>query len=357
MWDLVMDGTITADSDISVSPPGHKKKEGGVDALTLPEKFFWDRTHFVKTVYIPGSTVRGALRNAAARAVAAARAAGQRPMTPKDFLLVAKGGVKDRKKAGEDERTVDHEAMARLRREEPIVSLFGAMAEKIAGRWQIGDAVPDEPLTAPSHKGRGARSHPFQREPDLAGFMDATAYKDFLESDRKVVEANLAEGEAEDLGAKIRREKRRPAPDPEKIEGWTEEKERLEDKTKALREEAGGAVNIQQPLGGWQAIPEGARMRHRMRIRNADADELAWAFFALRRLARDGRLGAHESRGEGYFSAEYGLRLAEDDGDFEDAGTLRIADFALHVESGAPVIRTAFERSAGVLDGVADETA
>ena len=96
-------------------------------------------------------------------------------------------------------------------------------------------------------------------------------------------------------------------------------------------------------------------MRHRMRIGGADAGELAWAFFALRRLARNGRLGAHESRGEGYFSAEYRLRLAEDGGDFEDAGTLRLEDFALRVEGDNPVVRTAFERSAGVLDETADE--
>lgn len=349
MLDLVMDGTITAESDISISPPDHSTKDGRSTVLTLPEKRVWRGADLVTSVYIPGSSIRGALRNGAARACAEARAARQAPMTPDDFMLIAKGGIKDRKEAGKDERVVDHEAASALRRKEPIVSLFGAMAEKIAGRWQVGDAVPDQPVT-PSRKGRGVRSHPFQRQPDLGDFMDEQAYEDFLERDRKIVEANLREDEIEGLRKRIAGEKRRSEPDVAKIEQWEKETIRLKEQMEGLRAEAGGAVNVQQPLGGWQAIPQGTRMSHRMRIRNATEIELAWAFFALRRLARDGRLGAHESRGEGYFSAEYALRLAEDDGEFMDAGILRIVDFRVLIESDFPILRSAFEQSARVLD-------
>ncbi len=350
MLDLVMEGTITALSDISVSPPDHSRKEGGkAQFMTLPEKGIWREGHIHTTIYLPGSSIRGALRNGAARAVAAARARRQSAMTPDQFLLVAKGGVKDRKEAGGDERVVDYEAIARLRREQPIVSLFGAMAEKIAGRWQIGDAVPIEPVTA-SHKGRGVRSHPFQRQPELASFMDREAYEEFLERDKKRVEASVKEKEAEQLDRKIRDERRRPEPDNDCIEKWRDESKALKDQAKQLQEEAGGAVNIQQPLGGWHAIPQGVRMSHRMRLRHVNEDELAWAFFALRQLAREGRLGAHESRGEGYFSAEYMLRLATDDGGFEPVGTLRIEDFDLRIEGGGDILDAACARSKTLLD-------
>ena len=353
MLDLVMTGEILAESDISVSPPDHSEKEGRATVLKLPEKSVWRAGHAETTVYLPGSSIRGALRNGAARAVAAAR----RPrMTPDRFLLVAKGGIKDRKEAGAEERVVDYVAIDKLRREEPIVSLFGAMAEKIAGRWQIGDAVPTQPLT-PSRKGRGVRSHPFQRQPDLAGFMDQEAYRDFLEKDGKTVEANLREDKAERLGVKIRVEKQRREPDNARIETWKAEAEGLKEQVEKLRADAGGAVNVQQLLGGWQAIPEGTRMGHRMRLRDITCDELAWAFFALRRLARDGRLGAHESRGEGYFSAEYDLRLAKDDGDFEPAGRLRIADLDIHLERESCVLKAALECSKTLPDGAPDKAA
>ena len=355
--DLVMTGAITAESDISISPPDHKKKVELATVLTLPEKSVWRGGHIVKTVYIPGSSVRGALRNGAARAVAADRAGRRRRMTPEDFLLIAKGGIKDRREAGRDERIVDYEAAERLRRDEPVVSLFGAMAEKIAGRWQVGDAVPVDPVT-PDRKGRGVRSHPFQRSPELAGYMSEDAYEKFLEQDKKRVEANVDEGKAEGLDKKIRNEKRRPEPDNDRIGEWEAESKKLKEKAGELRKEAGGVVNVQQVLGGWQAIPEGTRMNHRMRLRDVTGDELAWAFFALRRLAREGRLGAHESRGEGYFRAEYGLRLARNGSDFEEAGRLRIEDFGLHLDSEDRVLETAFGRStADLLNPVSEDPA
>lgn len=357
MLDLVMKGTVTAETDISVSPPDHSEKDGRrAPFLALPEKSVWRGGHIVKTVYIPGSSIRGALRNGAARAVAADRAGRQRRMTPEDFLLVAKGGIKDRREAGRDERVVDYEAADKLRRDEPIVSLFGAMAMKIAGRWQVGDAVPVEPVT-PDRKGRGVRSHPFQRQPELAGYMSENAYNEFLEQDKKRVEANVKEGEAESLEGKIRVERGRSEPDYDQIGEWEAKSKELKENIEELRKDAGGTVNIQQILGGWQAIPEGTEMNHRMRLRGVTEDELAWAFFALGRLAREGRLGAHESRGEGYFRAAYKLRLARDGGDFEEAGRLRIEDFGLHLDGGNETLEAALARSADVLDAAPEESA
>lgn len=59
MLDLRMTGTITAESDISVSPPDHSRKEGRTTIMTLPEKSVWDGGELVTTVYVPGSSVRG----------------------------------------------------------------------------------------------------------------------------------------------------------------------------------------------------------------------------------------------------------------------------------------------------------
>lgn len=352
--DLEMTGTMTAESDISVSPPDHSEKRGRSTVMTLPRKSVWRRGNLVTTVYLPGSSLRGALRNTASRAVAAARATGTSPMTPDAFLLLAKGGIKDRKEAGTDERVVNYEAMENLRREQPIVSLFGAMAEKIAGRWQIGDAVPREPLQSPNHKGRGVRSHPFQRQPELAAFMDEKEYESFLEKDAKRVAANVAEDKAKSLDRKIRTEQKLQEPDNERIEKWKDEQKGLKEKVEALRKEAGGVVNIRQLLGGWEAIPAGTEMDHRMRLRGANETELAWAFFALHRLAREGRIGAHESAGEGYFRAEYALRLAVDDGNFRAAGTLRLADRELRIDGDCPILTKALERSKTLPDGNGD---
>ena len=70
----------------------------------------------------------------------------------------------------------------------------------------------------------------------------------------------------------------------------------------------------------------------------------------MRLLAREGRLGAHESRGEGYFSAEYELRLSTNGGDFAPAGALRIADFDVRLEGAKGSIECALKRSGSLLE-------
>lgn len=141
------------------------------------------------------------------------------------------------------------------------------------------------------------RSHPFQRQPELAGFMDEKEYESFLEKDTKRVKANVAEDKAESLDRKIRTEQKLQEPDNEHIEKWKDEQKGLKEEVEALRKEAGGVVNIQQLLGGWEAIPAGTEMNHRMRLRGANETELVWAFFALHRLAWEGRIGAPRVRG------------------------------------------------------------
>ncbi len=349
MLDVTLTGTITAETDISVSPPDHSKKIGLATIQTLPQKSVWQAGQLLTMPYIPASSIRGALRNNASRALAAARARMQNAMTPDDYLLVAKGGIKDRKTAGRDERVVDYEAAAALRKQQPLISLFGAMAEKIIGKWQVGEATPLAPLE-PNHKGRGVRSHPFQREPELAALMDKRSYEAFLETDAKRVEANIAEDKVEGLDRRIWQEKRRPEPDLDKIEAWKTETSDLKAEAEKLRQEAGGVVNVQQVLGGWEAIPAGTEMSHRMRLREVTEEEMAFALFALRCLARQGRLGAHESSGEGYISAEYDIKAAEDGGEFVAAGTLRVAEFRLDLISDHPSLRRAFDRSATILE-------
>ena len=356
--DLVMQGEIRAVSDMAVSPPQHSKKEAGRSTvLLLPEKRIWHEGYLRRTVYLPASTLRGALRNTTAQAIARDRLTRGGPLTPEEYLLLAKGGIKDRKAAGADERVVDYRAAAALRRSQPLVSLFGAMRHKLAGRWQIGDAVPAEPLGDPVRKGQGARSHPFQRQPELGRLMDEAQYRAFLEKDAQRVEANLAESEARRLAGRIAAEQARPEPKLEQIAKWEGNHKKLAARAERLREAAGGVVNVQQPLGGWDAIPQGTRMHHAMRIREATEDELAMAFFALRQLAREGRIGAHEARGEGCFEAQYALRLAFGESEHRCAGTLRLEDFCPTLDSACPVLEQAFARSATLLDAGRDPVA
>ena len=94
-------------------------------------------------------------------------------------------------------------------------------------------------------------------------------------------------------------------------------------------------------------------MDHRMHGCGLSPDELAFLMLGLRKLAREGRFGAHRATGCGYFTAEYALRFAVDsDAELAPAGKIRIADFRLNLETDVAEIREAFERSATILDDV-----
>ncbi len=349
--EILLTGTVTADTDIAVSPPDHAKKVGLATVSTLPTKTVMKGGTTFHTPYIPGSTLRGAIRNALSKAALKAQADADNAMTPEDYLRVAKGGIKDRK-TDVDERVADLELIQQVRSSNPIISLFGAMADKIEGHLRIFDMVPQEPVE-PNWKGHGVRSHPFQREPELTGLVDKAALADFLEADAKRVEGNIHENDAEALDRKIRAEKRKDTPDLDKLEKMERERKEHSDAADACFEAAGGAVNIQQILGGYEAIPEGTVMEHRMHGCGLSPDELAFVMLGLRKLAREGRFGAHGATGCGYFTAEYALRFAVDsDAELAPAGKIRIADFRLDLDTDVTEISEAFQRSATILDDV-----
>ena len=349
--EILLSGHVTADTDIAVSPPEHSKKVGLATVSTLPTKTVIKAGVAVTTPYIPGSTLRGALRNALSKAALKAQAAAEDAMTPQDYLRVAKGGIKERK-TDADERIADLELIQQVRSSNPIISLFGAMAEKIEGHLRVFDMVPLEPVE-PNRKGRGVRSHPFQREPELITLVDQAAMAIFLEADTNRVQGNIHEDKAENFGRKIGAERRKDTPDLDKLAEMERQSQEHRDAAKSCFEAAGGAVNIQQILGGYEAIPEGTVMAHRMHGRDLSADELAFLFLGLRKLAREGCIGAHSATGCGYFTAEYDLRFAVDgDADLVPAGKVEIRDFQLHLETDVEEIREAFERSATVLNDI-----
>jgi CRISPR type IV-associated protein Csf2 len=334
--DLILDGTITGETDIAVSPPDHSRKVGRATVSTLPVKRLYRDGQMQETVYIPAGTLRGRLRNLISQDVLETAAMRKAALSPDDYLWTCKGGIKDRKSG--EEREVDYAAAAKIREMNPIISVFGAMTAKIAGKLCVEDAVPVEAVE-PNHKGRGVRAHPFQRTPELVQFVDESELQEWLEHDAFRVKANTLEDEAERLGLKIYQEKKKQAPDVDLIKSMGEEAKAKEKKAKELFDKAGGAVNIQQILGGHEAIPAGLPMKHHMELRGATDDEAAFFLYALNLWARDGYIGAHRAQGDGRFKADYEASISLDGGDFASAGKVHLGDNSLRVESEDARIR------------------
>jgi hypothetical protein len=89
----------------------------------------------------------------------------------------------------------------------------------------------------------------------------------------------------------------------------------LDARLKAVKEESGTSdVAIGMPLAGWQAIPQGQEMDHRMILRRSNQIELGLLLASLDEFARFPVLGAHYATGCGLVSAEWEFFEVGDEG-------------------------------------------
>ena len=298
-----------------------------------------------ETVYVPPSSLRGRLRHLlTTELMRMQHAADGRVFTPEDYIDTALGGVKDRKAEGEDERKVDLKAIRELRVQNPIVSLFGSMVSGVAGRLMVGDMTPIEPVQ-PTNSGRSVRANPFVRNPAIVDLLDPARFDEFTRLNELRIEAKRVEEAAKRMKQTLAADKRRGRVDDAKAGAAEAEIKALETKAKEGFREAGGAVNVQQPLDGYDLIPEGTRMANRVRLLDGTEVEVALLLLALDLLAKRPLIGGHTAHGCGEIAGEWHARVRDDAG-LRDAGKLRLEPFVgLAAEGLAPALDAAFQRA------------
>ncbi|MGG5818735.1 hypothetical protein [Falsiroseomonas sp. HW251] len=341
MITLLLDGTITAVSPIAIVLPGSEDKRTPAGA---PRKRMLRNGVMEETVYVPPSSLRGRLRHLLTGEVMRLQhAADGRVFTPEDYIDTALGGVKDRKAEGADERLVDLAAIRELRERNPIISMFGSMVSRVASRLMIGDMTPVDPV-APVATGRSVRASPFVRNPAVVGLLDPARFHEFARLNALRTEANRNEDQAEQLKRRAAGAKRAGAPVAD-IGAMEAEAKALAEKAKAGFEQAGGAVNIQQLLDGYDVIPEGTVMTQRMRLVDGTETELAMLLLALHLLAQRPLIGGHTAHGCGEVIGSWTMRLVER-GELREAGTARIEPYAgLVIDDADPLVVGALSRA------------
>jgi hypothetical protein len=270
-------------------------------------------------------------------------AADQRRFTPEDYIDTALGGVKDRKAAGDDERRVDLKAIRAIRERNPVVSLFGSMVGQISGRLMVGDMTPVEPVQA-APTGRSVRANPFARNQTVIGLLDPAQFGAFVRLNDDRLAANRAEDRAQMLKRQLGSRKRAGAETAEiaTIEADMKEFER---QAKDGFEKAGGAVNIQQLLDGYDVIPEGTVMSNRLRLIEGTEVEMALTLLALDLLARRPLIGGHTAHGCGEIAGAWQARIHDGD-TLQAAGTLRLEPFAgLQLENASSILARVHARA------------
>lgn len=212
-------------------------------------------------------------------------------------------------------------------------------------KLHVRSAIPVEPLPPGSAViGAGSRANPLNRDPEIfssgVGFFQPADVQAFITANRTKVDANKLETESERL-VKDARGKRK-AGDKAGADNLEADAKALADQAKAMSASVGGKVNLQQPLGGWQAIPAGAQLRHSMRLERPTATELALFLATLFSFAEYPIIGGHIAAGCGRIKADWSVRIAG-----EIVGRVVIdGEGSCAITSEHPVLQEAAEKAA-----------
>ena len=259
----------------------------------------------LESVFVSGSTIRGAYRHACAD-VWLER---EKTVSIQRYLEVKVGGVKG---SGETPRVGLTERAAYLERD-LFLDLFGAGRSPIGwmhSRLDVGAALPEEPTqpilvngarrdaTSDPEAARGAR-----RRRARGGATTASA------ANRR---RSQAATQARELARRIRQAKR-AGQDTVELEHVhdADAPRRGTDAARDQSELVGSDVSLLLALPGYEAIPTGTVLTHRMFCRHVSQRQMALLMGGLARFAEDPRFGAHRAQGCGRVCVEYAVKRME----------------------------------------------
>ena len=298
MHSYLFTGTLVTLAPLAFSPPGHR---GADHRALLPRMPVPSAAGPVDTVYLAGSTIRGAYRHACAEAWL--ERAGE-AVTLARFLELTVGGVKG---SGEEPRVGLSERAAYLEGD-PFLALFGAGSSPIGwihGRLDVGAALPDEPTQPVVLSGaRGDAT----AAPMLLDVVDADGRAAVLEGLAANRRRSAAAAEGRALARRIR-EARRGMEDTAALEDALDAARTAErDAALVQSQHLGSDVSLRMPLPGYEAMPPGTVLGHRMLCRHVSDVQMALLMGGLERFARDPRFGAHRAHGCGRVRVDYEVK-------------------------------------------------
>ena len=293
-------GTITTVAPLACSPPDHRDRNR---RALLPRMAMLSAAGPFDTVFVPGGAIRGKFRHACADAWLER----ERPVDYLRYLALKVGGVK----GGADERRAGLQARRAFLAREPFLDLFGAGDSDIGwihSRLDVGAALPVEPTQAVVLNGvRGDAA----QDPILFEVLDEGERDRVLES----VEANRrrsqAAGRVRALTGEFRRAKRSDQDTAALERRLTEAERAAEIAAEAQVALVGSEVSLQLPLGGYEAIPPGTALAHRMFFRHVSPVQMQLFMAGLARFAQDPRFGARRAQGCGGVCVEYRVKRLE----------------------------------------------
>ena len=301
MQTFLFTGTITTRQPLAYSPPDHqdRSKKSLLPRMTVPTA-----AGPTNTVFVSGSTIRGKLRHACADVYMEGEKRQGKPVDYERYLELKVGGVK----GSSDEGRVDLRERKRFLEAEPFLDLFGAGSSGIGwihSRIDVGAAIPAEPVEPIVLTGarKDATLDPILL--DILGEDEIGKVLDGMNANRT---RSRRKEEARGISREIARAKR-AGRDTSELQQSLEEAERtVEEAEKAQADILGSDVSLLLPLPGYEAIPAGTVLNHRMFLKNVSDVQLGLFMAGLARFAEDPRFGAHRAHGCGQVCVEYRVK-------------------------------------------------
>ena len=304
---LELRGHIVTVEPFANSPADCKPKSG-------PDKDLQKLPRIGGKPFIAASAIRGVLRRAAALEAVELFPSGQ--VKYADWLLFAVGGVK-----GSGDEKCDPSVRHEYIENNPLVALFGAgdaagpggkIGGMIGSKLHIAHAVADrDDIVLEKGDGvvGGARAHENTSLVlhEVVDDLDSAAEFTRMNSDRAALEQDIKRlsQQTRSKGKGADNEKI-PAAERKKLEaelgGKKAELKELKDR---MLEKFGTDESIGRPLIGYEAIPAGQRIRHRMTLAAVNSAQLGMFFSALERFALNPVVGAHRGHRCGRIRCEY----------------------------------------------------
>ena len=305
---LELHGHITTVEPYSNSPIDCKVKYG-------PDEGLQKLPRIGGKPFIAASAIRGMLRRAAAREAVEIFPTGK--VKYADWLLLSVGGVKG---SGNDQcdPNIRHDYIEG----NPLVALFGAgeaagrngkIGGMIGSKLHIAHAIADDERVV-LEKGDGviggARAHENTSAVlhEVVEDMDSVGEFARLDHQRAVLEREIKALRVKIGSAKNKNADGEKVP-PGQVKKWEDERTKkeaeLKDAKSEMMEQLGTDNPIGMPLPGYEAIPAGIRIRHRMTLAAVNPAQLGLFFSALERFALNPVVGAHRGHRCGRIRCEY----------------------------------------------------
>lgn len=298
----VFEGTITAEQPLATCSAALNEAHGG-KGKPIPVPFI--NTPQGRRLMFPATGIRGKLRRAlrdVLRNQVIQKTGNEKPLSLDEHYLLTLGGIKG--KGDADRSTVAMESEWRERN--VLLSLFGAgdagVLGFMTGRLSVGNAICNE-VSQPAVFS-GARTDDLYRNKDQVQFLSEEDVSALISRAKGNRDASVVK---RDLSAKEKALKAaQKAKETETAERLATEIDSLKAEIESIKTESGAGDNsVGMPLAGWEAIPAGAAMNHRLMLSGATPVELGAILAALGEFSSMPVLGAHFAAGCGLVSGEW----------------------------------------------------